>query len=160
MASTDLIKESVIELKPTHKRHDPEFPWQDFNIVVDGVKQNTYDFAYINVGGILLKLDMREDGSVRVRIDNGLKFKTEPSQSPIIYSIVKDIPEPKFKVGQHVFYDDGSCEFRWGETISDGIITSVEWSASQHVYLYKFNNSGDVDYEEYLLRTGPAPEGV
>lgn len=88
MTTEDLVKESVIELKPTHKRHDPEFPWQDMEILVDGVKQNTYDFAYINVRGIPLKFDMREDGSVRIRVDGGLKFKTEASVCPIIYNVM------------------------------------------------------------------------
>lgn len=84
----------MLELKPTGKLHDADMPFQDFEIILNNAVQSKYDFCLVEVNGVLLKLDMRENGTVRLcPMNDDFKIVVHPMKGnevlPTVFKVVR-----------------------------------------------------------------------
>lgn len=83
-----------LSFKPTGKLHDEGILYQDFDILLGNKKINRYDFSFLQVGNVMLKFDMKADGTVRIRLMSGAqcieKHPLEKHCSKSVMFIVKE----------------------------------------------------------------------
>lgn len=84
----------MLEFKPTGKLHDKDMPFQDFEIVLNNTVKSKYDFCLVEVNGVLLKLDMCENGTVRLcPMNDNFKIVVHPMKGnevlPTVFKVVR-----------------------------------------------------------------------
>ena len=82
-----------LSFRPTGKRHDADIPYQDFDILLGDKKLNRYDFSLLQIGNVMLKFDMKDDGTFRIRLMGKGEFEIHPIEKgcpkPIVLEVKK-----------------------------------------------------------------------